>query len=81
MLYFQELKRTFESGNTFSIVFKEISSRNDTGLMVSYEIAQIIAKCGAPHIYGEKLILAAIRVLINNMMGQNEQGILLIQSH
>ncbi|XP_077290369.1 SCAN domain-containing protein 3-like [Arctopsyche grandis] len=44
--------------------------------MVSYEIAQIIAKCGAPHTYGEKLILPAIRVFINNMIGQNQQEIL-----
>lgn len=51
--------------------------------MASYEIAQIIAKCGAPHIYGENLILplyvyvyTAIRVFINNMIGQNQQEIL-----
>ncbi|XP_077301648.1 protein FAM200C-like [Arctopsyche grandis] len=50
--------------------------RNEKGLMVSYEIAQIIAKCGAPHTYGEKLILPAIRVFINNMIGQNQQEFL-----
>ncbi|XP_077301708.1 SCAN domain-containing protein 3-like [Arctopsyche grandis] len=76
ILYFQELKKTFESRNTLSYVFKKISSRNEKGLMVSYEIAQIIAKCGAPHTYGEKLMLPAICVFINNMIGQNQQEIL-----
>lgn len=76
ILYFQELKKTFESRNTLSDVFKKKSSQNEKGLMVSYEVAQIIAKCGAPHIYGEKLILPAIRVFINNMIGQNQQEIL-----
>ncbi|XP_077301676.1 protein FAM200C-like [Arctopsyche grandis] len=60
ILYFQELKKTFESRNTLSNVFN----------------AQIMAKCGAPHTYGEKLILPAIRVFINNMIGQNQQEIL-----
>jgi hypothetical protein len=49
---------------------------NDKKLMTSYEIAQIIAKYGVPHAYGEKLILQSIRVFINNMIGQNQHEIL-----
>lgn len=45
-------------------------------IMAPYEIAHLIAKCAAPHIYGENLILPAICVLINNMIGQNQLEIL-----
>jgi hypothetical protein len=62
ILYFQELKETFESRNTIGNVFKKITRLSDKGLMTSYEIAQTITKCGALHAYGDKLILPAIHV-------------------
>lgn len=74
------LKKKFENRNTISNVFKKISSRNDKGLIASYEIAQIIAKCGLAHIYGEKIILPSIRVYINNMIGKTSKRFYL-QSH
>jgi hypothetical protein len=75
-LYFQELKKTFGSLITIGNVFKNMTHLNDKGLMTYYEIAQIIAKCGAPHALGEKLILPAVRVFIYNMIGQNQHEIL-----
>ena len=56
-------------------IINKIATKNDDGLVASYKISLLIAKCGKPHTIGEKLILPAIREVISTVMHQDESSV------
>ena len=58
--FFQDLRKQFANRNSMDRMFNKVVTKNDDGLVASYNISLLIAKCGKPHTIGEKLILPAI---------------------
>ena len=56
-------------------MINKIATKNDDGLVASYKISLLIAKCGKPHTIGEKLILPAIREVISTVMHQDASSV------
>ena len=61
--FFEHLKDKVIKQKPVSDMFKKGNNKNRDGLVVSYNISKLIAKCGKPHNIGEKLILPAITVM------------------
>lgn len=57
--YFQELKAKAEKRPNVSELFKKRVTDLDKGILASYEVSLLIAKCGKPHTIGETLVLPA----------------------
>ena len=69
--FFQDLRKQFANRNSIDIMFNKVVTKNDDGLVASYNISLLIAKCGKPHTIGEKLILPAISEPISTVMHQD----------
>ena len=67
--YFQQLKGKHENRSTISTLFTQQSRQADKGLLTSYNVSKLIAKCGKPHTIGETLILPAVKEVLNTMIG------------
>ena len=52
-------------------MFIKVLLKNDYGLVASYNICLLIAKCGKPHTIWEKLIFLAISEAISTVMHQD----------
>ncbi|XP_039199911.1 protein ZBED8-like [Crotalus tigris] len=48
----------------------------DKGLICSYEVSLLIAKCGKPHTIREMLILPAVKQIVTTMLGPNASTIM-----
>ena len=66
--YFRELKVKFQNRSTLKGMFKKQGNQREKGLITSYKISQLIAKCGKPHTIGETLILPAVKEIFKNIM-------------
>lgn len=73
--YFRDLKMKFEKRSTIKGLFTKQSSQLEQGLIASYKISKLIAKCGKSHTIGETLILPAVKEIINTMMGPGTSDI------
>ena len=73
--YFQTLSKQFANRSSIDGMINKIATKNDDGLVASYNISLLIAKCGKPHTIGEKLILPAIRVVISTVMHQDASSV------
>ncbi|XP_013913991.1 PREDICTED: zinc finger MYM-type protein 6-like [Thamnophis sirtalis] len=67
--FFQSLKAKFEGCSTVEKLFGKSSLNADKGLICSYEVSLLIAKCGKPHTIGETLILPAVKQIVATMLG------------
>lgn len=68
--YFQHLKTQVDKQPTLSELFTKRSTDLEKGLLASYEVSLLIAKCGKPHTIGETLILPAIKKINEIMLGE-----------
>ena len=66
--YFCDLKERFERRSTICRLFKLYGNELDKGLVASYKVSKLIAKCGKSHIIGETLIIPAVKEIISTMM-------------
>ena len=66
--YFRNLKIKFENRSTIGGLFKSYENELEKGLVASYRISKLIAKCGKSHTIGETLIIPAVKEIINTMM-------------
>uniref|UniRef100_A0A8C6YAI7 SCAN domain-containing protein 3 n=1 Tax=Naja naja TaxID=35670 RepID=A0A8C6YAI7_NAJNA len=73
--FFQSLKAKFEVCSTVEKLFGKSSLNADKGLICSYEVSLLIAKCGKPHIIGETLILPAVKQIVATMLGPSASTI------
>ncbi|KAI6650135.1 SCAN domain-containing protein 3-like [Oopsacas minuta] len=73
--YFQTLSKQFANRSSIDGMINKITTKNDDGLVASYNISLLIAKCGKPHTIGEKLILPAIREVISTVMHQDASSV------
>lgn len=76
VLYFQDLKNKFEKRKTVSGLFNKIHLNNDKGLITSYKVSLLVAKCGKPHTITETLILPAVEEILNSMTNLNVSDII-----
>ena len=56
-------------------MFNKAFNKNDDGLVASYNISLLIAKCEKPHTIGEKLILPSISEAISTVMHQDASSV------
>ena len=73
--YFQTLSKQFANRSSIDGMINKITTKNDDGLVASYNISLLIAKCGKPHTIGKKLILPAIREFISTVMHQDASSV------
>ena len=73
--FFQHLKDKAIKQKPVSDMFKKGNIKNRDGLVASYNISKLIAKCGKPHNIGETLILPAITEVISTVMHQSSPEI------
>ena len=59
--FFRNLKKMFDNRKTVASLSKDSASQLDKGLMVSYKLSLLIAKCGKQNNIGDNLIIPAIR--------------------
>jgi len=71
ILYFSDLKNKFEKRKTVSGLFNKTHLNNDKGLLASYKVSLLVAKCGKPHTIGETLILPAVEAILKSMTNLN----------
>uniref|UniRef100_A0A0L8FJG2 DUF4371 domain-containing protein n=1 Tax=Octopus bimaculoides TaxID=37653 RepID=A0A0L8FJG2_OCTBM len=74
--YFERLKTDFENWSAVKSLFKKQSKINDSGLIASYKIAEIIAKTSSAHTVAEKIIVPAVEAVISEVMNQNPSSII-----
>ncbi|GCC24501.1 hypothetical protein chiPu_0002902 [Chiloscyllium punctatum] len=70
LAYFQTLKNKFNQRPMISTVFSKMGATNVDGLVASYNIAKLIAKCGKPHSVGESLVPPAIAEVLSTVLHQ-----------
>ncbi|XP_071394012.1 zinc finger BED domain-containing protein 5-like [Centroberyx affinis] len=73
--FFQALKEK-HGRSTISSLFARKTSQNDSGLVASYNISLLIAKCGQLFTIGEKLVLPAIKEVISTVMERDPTQVL-----
>ena len=66
--YFRDLKVKFEKRPTIGALFKSCRNEVEKGLIASYKVSKLIAKCGKSHNIGETLIIPAVKEIISTMM-------------
>ncbi|XP_068234219.1 protein FAM200C-like [Palaemon carinicauda] len=66
--YFRDLKVKFEKRSTIGGLFKSHGNEVEKGLIASYKVSKLIAKCGKSHTIGETLIIPAVKEIISTMM-------------
>uniref|UniRef100_A0A3Q3B2L2 DUF4371 domain-containing protein n=1 Tax=Kryptolebias marmoratus TaxID=37003 RepID=A0A3Q3B2L2_KRYMA len=65
--FFQTLKEQ-HGRRTINSLFARKSCQTDSGLVASYNISLLIAKCGQPYKIGEKLVIPAIKEVISTVL-------------
>ncbi|KAI6648347.1 SCAN domain-containing protein 3-like [Oopsacas minuta] len=73
--YFPILSKQFANRGSIDGMINKITTKNDDGLVASYNISLLIAKCGKPRTIGEKLILPAIREVISTVIHQDASSV------
>lgn len=73
--FFQALKEK-HGRSTISSLFARKTTQTDSGLIASYNISLLIAKCGQPFTIGEKLVLPAIKEVISTVMERDPTQVL-----
>ncbi|KAL4104424.1 hypothetical protein QTP88_019725 [Uroleucon formosanum] len=76
ILYFTDLKNKFEKRKTVTGLFNKTHLNNDKGLLASYKVSLLVAKCGKPHTIGETLILPAVEAILKSMTNLNVTNII-----
>lgn len=69
--YFKTLYEQFKKRQTITTMFQKGNAKVVDGLVASYQISQLIAKCSKPHNIAETLILPAVREIISTVMHQD----------
>ena len=73
--YFQNLKDVYfkkKQQKSLSSMFASQSCRNQSGVLASYEISLLIARCGKPHTIGEDLVKPALAIFAKTVLGRND---------
>ena len=65
--FFQDLKDKFGKRNTKTSMMTKCSEQAGRGLLASYKISYLIAKCGKPHNIAENLIIPAVKEIMSLM--------------
>lgn len=73
--YFKNLKTRYNSRSTVSTLFSKRSTEHDKGLVTSFNVSKLIAKCGKPHTIGETLIIPAVKEVLSTMIGPSASDI------
>ncbi|KAI2645147.1 Zinc finger BED domain-containing protein 5 [Labeo rohita] len=73
--FFQALKEK-HGRRVISSLFTRTSSQNDSGLIASYNISLLIAKCGQSFTIGEKLVIPVIKEVISTVMERDPTQVL-----
>ncbi|XP_058625751.1 zinc finger BED domain-containing protein 5-like [Onychostoma macrolepis] len=73
--FFQALKEK-HGRRTISSLFARTTSQNDSGLIASYNISLLIAKCGQSFTIGERLVIPAIKEVISTIMERDPTQVL-----
>ncbi|KAL4089195.1 hypothetical protein QTP88_024256 [Uroleucon formosanum] len=76
ILYFTDPKNKFEKRKTVTGLFNKTHLNNDKGLLASYKVSLLVAKCGKPHTIGETLILPAVEAILKSMTNLNVTNII-----
>ena len=66
--YFCDLKVKFEKRQTIGALFKSCKNKVEKGLIASYKVSKLIAKCGKSHNIGETFIIPAVKEIISTTM-------------
>lgn len=75
--YFRNLKERHEKRTTaVTAFFKKTDHQKEKGLVASYKISLMIAKCAKPHTIGETLILPAVKEVITTVMECDASSVL-----
>lgn len=72
--FFQHLKAKADKRPAVSELFKKRTTDLDKGLLASYEVSLLIAKCGKPHTIGETLVLPATKKIVEIMLGEGPRN-------
>lgn len=73
--FFQALKEK-HGRRTISSLFVRTTRQNDSGLIASYNISLLIAKCGQSFTIGEKLVIPAIKEVISTVKERDPKQVL-----
>lgn len=73
--FFQALKEK-HGRSTISSLFARKTTQTDSGLVASYNISLLIAKCGQSFTIGEKLVLPSIKEAISTVMERDPTQVL-----
>ena len=65
--FFQDLKDKFGKRDTVTSMMTKCSEQAGRGLLASYKISYLIAKCGKPHTIAENLIIPAVKEIMSTM--------------
>ena len=65
--FFQDLKDKYGKRNTITSMMTKCSEQAGRGLLASYKISYLIAKCGKPHTIAENLIIPAVKEIMSTM--------------
>ena len=65
---FRDLKGKFEKRPTIGALFNSCRNEVEKGLISSYKVSKLIAKCGKSHNIGETLIIPAVKKIISTIM-------------
>ena len=66
--YFHDLKVKFEKRPTIGALFKSCRNEVEKGLIASYKVSKLIAKCEKSHNIGKTLIIPAVKEITSTMM-------------
>ena len=78
--YFRDLKLKFEKRPTFGALFKSCENEVEKGLIASYKVSKLIAKCGKSYNIGETLIIPPVKKIISTMMATQKDVVTLSMS-
>ncbi len=74
--YFENLKINFNQRNTISSFKKKSAVTSESGLIASYDIAQIIAKTGSAHTVAENIIQPSFEILMKIVLHRDSGNVL-----
>ena len=66
--FFQCLWDNFKKRKSIGSMFASSSQQSVDGLLASYNLSLMIARKGKPHTIGEKLILPAVKEVLNTVL-------------
>lgn len=73
--YFRQIKNNFNNRPSLKGLINKNTNTLEKGLVTSYKLSKLIAKCGKPHNIGETLLLPAFNILLDDMIGQGKSAI------